>query len=530
MPVSKKYVGAKSTSEGVVVQAQSEVTQFGTRVVIFAPLAALAGIVLATTALAILGPGSGLVTLNAALGGGLLAFGASVAGFTIMGLRHVNRLELLSSSDPLTGLPNRKALHRNLKQEMSEEQDVALALVDLDGFKAINDHYGYSVGDTAIGMFARILADICGDETRIYRLNGDEFAIMMTGQLAGTLLEGHCRRLIERMTKTIKVDDRRITLGVSVGLARRNASENCEPSELMRRADVAMFASKRGGKMRCTWFNGAFDRSREQLKELEDGLRSALSLNEFRLHYQPLIDSETRQITAVECLLRWERGDREEVGPKTFIPVAEETGLINPIGLWVLRQACCDALDWDGITLSVNISAAQLRNPEFPIQLGHILEETGFEPERLELEITETCLVLDPVVAERSLELIRGFGVRVALDDFGTGYASIGFLRQFRFEKLKIDRSLVAQAHEDDGSRAMMLSSITVARAMNMDVTAEGVETEEQAAMVRAAGCDQIQGWLYFKAMPAHEITEHLNQPIDRVEQSPQSNKGSQAA
>ena len=195
-----------------------------------------------------------------------------------------------------------------------------------------------------------------------------------------------------------------------------------------------------------------------------------------------------------------------------------------------MRQACCDALEWEGITLSVNISAAQLRNPEFPIQLGHILEETGFEPERLELEITETCLVLDPVVAERSLDLIRGFGVRVALDDFGTGYASIGFLRQFRFEKLKIDRSLVAQAHEDDGSRAMMVSSITLARAMNMDVTAEGVETEEQAAMVRAAGCDQVQGWLYFKAMPADELVQHLNRPVNRGDGDNRQDKGSKVA
>ena len=219
-------------------------------------------------------------------------------------------------------------------------------------------------------------------------------------------------------------------------------------------------------------------------------------------------------VVAVECLIRWERPDGKQVGPNIFIPVAEESGLINSIGLWVLRQACCDARDWDDIALSVNISAAQLRNPEFPIQLGLILEETGFDPQRLELEITETCLVLDPVIAERSLAVIRGFGGKIALDDFGTGYASIGFLRQFRFEKLKLDRSLVVQAGEDDGSRAMMLSSITVARAMKMGVTAEGVETEEQADMVRAAGCDQIQGWLYFKAMPAEEIAQHLGKPV----------------
>jgi EAL domain-containing protein (putative c-di-GMP-specific phosphodiesterase class I) len=178
--------------------------------------------------------------------------------------------------------------------------------------------------------------------------------------------------------------------------------------------------------------------------------------------------------------------------------------------------------------LSVNISAAQLRNPEFPIKLGEILEETGFPPRRLELEVTETCLVLDPVVAERTLDVIRGFGVRISLDDFGTGYASIGFLRQFRFEKLKLDRSLVVQAGEDDGSRAMMLSSIAVARALGMGVTAEGVETEPQADLVRAAGCDQIQGWLYYRAMPAREIDRLVEE--QNADQGMAKAKGSNAA
>ena len=208
------------------------------------------------------------------------------------------------------------------------------------------------------------------------------------------------------------------------------------------------------------------------------------------------------------------------MGPHIFVPVAEESGLISAIGIWVLRKACEDALPWEGIKLSVNISAVQLRDVEFPILLGQILEETGFPPERLELEITETCLVNDPVLAERSLDVIRGFGVNVSLDDFGTGYASIGFLRQFRFEKLKLDRSLVVDAQGDEGSRAMMLSSITMAHALKMGVTAEGVETEEQAALVRSAGCDQIQGWLYYKALSPEDIQKHLDKQSDFVRAS----------
>jgi EAL domain-containing protein (putative c-di-GMP-specific phosphodiesterase class I) len=266
--------------------------------------------------------------------------------------------------------------------------------------------------------------------------------------------------------------------------------------------------------MRCTWFSNDFDRKREVSAQVESELRAAIANDEFTVAYQPLVGATSGEIVAVEALVRWTRTDGSSVSPAIFIPIAEETGLINAIGRWVLRKACTDALPWDGIKLSVNVSPAQLRNPDFPIQLGHILEETGFPPERLELEITETFMVGDPIVAGRALDMIRGFGVGVALDDFGTGYASIGFLRKFRFEKLKIDRSLIVEAADDDGSRAMMVSSIAVARAMNMFVTAEGVETDAQATLARSAGCDQMQGWLYYKAIPAAEITDHLkNRP-----------------
>lgn len=485
-----------------------------TRTIILGPIAALGGIFVLTWAVAIANRYFGFANPYTVLSVGALVFGLATAACAFLGVRHLRRAEKLSRSDSLTLLPNRRALHLDIQSEYRQGHEVALAMIDLDGFKLINDHYGHFVGDAAIRECAEIFKQVSDGEAKVYRLGGDEYAMMIGGPVAGTLLEGVCRRVIERLAKPVHVEDRRLTLGASIGLARRPAGEETSSSELLRQADIAMYASKRGGKMRCTWFNTAFDQSREQLKEMDDELRNALANHEFRLNYQPLVDSTTRMVVAVECLMRWERPDGKRVGPNIFIPVAEESGLINAIGLWVLRQACCDALEWDEITLSVNISAAQLRNPEFPIQLGHILEETGFDPERLELEITETCLVLDPVVAERSLAVIRGFGVKISLDDFGTGYASIGFLRQFRFEKLKLDRSLVVQAGEDDGSRAMMLSSITVARAMKMGVTAEGVETEEQAAMVRAAGCDQIQGWLYFKAMPAEEIPQHLGKPI----------------
>jgi diguanylate cyclase (GGDEF)-like protein len=468
-------------------------------------------VVIASDRIEFLGGGSLLVS-------GILVYAATLVLLGSTGIANVRELESLSLTDSLTGLANRRALLLHIEEASQGEEEVALALIDLDSFKEVNDHYGHAVGDELIRNCAQALRQACGREATCYRLGGDEFAALMRGRVAGTILEGMCRGLLATLASPVALDGpagdspeeratrRQISVGASIGLARSTSLDRLEASEMLRRADVAMSASKRGGKMRCTWFNRAFDQHREAVREIEDDLHRALIAGEFELAYQPLVSASDGQIVAVESLLRWNRTTGPVIGPNTFIPVAEDSGLINPIGLWVLRQAATDALRWDDITLSVNISAAQLRNPEFPIKRGEILEQTGFPPHRLELEVTETCLVLDPVVAERTLDVIRGFGVRISLDDFGTGYASIGFLRQFRFEKLKLDRSLVVQAGEDDGSRAMMLSSIAVARALGMGVTAEGVETEPQADLVRAAGCDQIQGWLYYRAMPAHEI------------------------
>lgn len=449
-----------------------------------------------------------MLSTSALLISGILLYAATIVLLGRLGIASVKELEALGTTDALSKLPNRREIHDDITALMRPNEEIAIAIVDLDGFKQINEHFGHAVGDALIKQCSTLMQDVMGDDGRCYRLGGDEFAAVLPGKIAGTILEGMCRTLLQRLEAPFLVEEHRITVGASIGLSRSNPLQPVASSELLRRADVAMEMSKRGGKMRCTWFNETFDQRREAVREIEEDLRQGLSKNEFALNYQPLVDADSQEIVAVEALLRWNRKDGQNIGPNIFIPVAEESGVINPIGLWVLHRAMSDALKWGSLTLSVNISAAQLRNPEFPVKLGEILEETGFDPERLELEITETCLVLDPVIAERSLDVIRGFGVKISLDDFGTGYASIGFLRQFRFEKLKLDRSLVVQAGEDDGSRAMMLSSIAVARALKMAVTAEGVETTEQADMVRLAGCDQIQGWLYYKAMPATEIDE----------------------
>jgi diguanylate cyclase (GGDEF)-like protein len=440
---------------------------------------------------------------------GLALYGAAAILLVRVGLANIGKLELLGLTDSLSGLPNRRALHVDVARYAEADDEIALALIDLDGFKSVNDHYGHYTGDKLIKECAVILADLCGKDARAYRLGGDEFAILVIGPIAGNILEGICRRLLQRLAKPITLQDRQVTIGASVGLCRSTPAARTSSSDLLRQSDVAMYASKTGGKMRCTWFNDEFDRKLEMSQKVERELRRAVAGNELQVLYQPLVDATTSEIVAVEALLRWEF-DGVAVEPSVFIAVAEETGMINAIGGWVLRRACMDALAWGDLKLAVNVSPAQLRNADFPVQLGHILEETGFSPDRLELEITETYLVGDPVIVGRSLDMIRSFGVGVALDDFGTGYASIGFLRKFRFEKLKIDRSLIVDAADDEGSRAMMISSIAVARAMNMFVTAEGVETHAQAALARTAGCDHLQGWLYYKAVTADEITRQL--------------------
>jgi diguanylate cyclase (GGDEF)-like protein len=427
---------------------------------------------------------------------------------------HEQHLESLALSDSLCGLPNRRALHLDIGGEVAEGAELAVALLDLDGFKSINDFYGHSVGDQAIRAIAEILSELTGSGGKAYRLGGDEFAIVFSGELAANILEGTCRRILQRLVEPIMIGDRALAIGASIGLARGTASAHAS-SDLLRQADVAMYVAKARGKNRVTWFKEEFERDIAEHRVIDVDLRKALAAGELRLHYQPLIDVATSKVSSVEALLRWERPDGRRIGPDKFIPVAEETGLIEAIGLWVLRQACTDAREWDGIKISVNVSVAQLRNTQFPLQLGQILEETGFPAERLELEITETFLVGDPLVAGRNLEMLRDFGVGIVLDDYGTGYASIGFLRRFRFEKLKLDRSLIVGAAGDQATRTVMASSVTMAKALGMQVTAEGIETETHATLARTAGCDQMQGWLYSKAVPADEVSRQLADQAD---------------
>jgi diguanylate cyclase (GGDEF)-like protein len=427
----------------------------------------------------------------------------------IVGRQSLRALRLLieqASVDSLSGLPNRRSLRRELTAQLKRREVVTLSLIDLDGFKGINDNYGHAVGDRLIKLVSELLTNLAGKQAFVARLGGDEFAVMVSGPDSVATLERISREMLGHLSQPFRIDERTVLVGASFGFATTDGN-SLDAGELLRRADVAMYASKNAGKMRATWFDEKLDHKQARAHIIEMELRAAIATEDFDILYQPVVGITDRRIMAVEALLRWTSPTRGAVTPSEFIPVAEETGLIDRIGMIVLRRACREGLAWPEVSVSVNISAAQLRNPEFSTELAKVLEETGFPAKRLELEITETYLVYDPETARKVLREVQALGVGISLDDFGTGYASIGFLRQFCFSKLKIDRSLVTEAGENEAARTVVQASIAVARALNMSVAAEGVETDAQADMMRVAGCDQLQGWLFSHAVSAAEIS-----------------------
>jgi diguanylate cyclase (GGDEF)-like protein len=445
--------------------------------------------------------------------GGILLCLILVGLLARYGFRALSEMNRSALYDSLSQLPNRRNLRFKLGEAIKEGKTIALAFIDLDGFKGVNDSFGHAVGDALIQKCAEAAATVSDQCQLVARLGGDEFAILATGKSARENLENAVDALLVRLAEPFRIGDRAIAIGASIGL-----TSGCGPAatvtELMREADVAMYESKRAGKMRRSWFSKELDQMRSNNHAIEEKLRGALSQEAFALHYQPMVDAQSGKVVAVEALLRWNDPQDGEISPNVFVPVAEETGLINAIGLFVLRKACEDGLQWPDIGMSVNVSAAQLSNPEFPLHVKTILEETAFPPERLEIELSETCLALDSQAVGKMLARIRALGVNIALDDFGHDIASIGLLRRFAFDRLKLDGSLAGNAIHDEPARAMVLASLTVAQALKMPVTAEGVETAEQAEFMRMVGCDRMQGWQFGRAAGAETIDLAVTMPL----------------
>lgn len=426
---------------------------------------------------------------------------AALVGLLVFGLKQVARSEAKAQqaalTDNLTKLPNRHALTLAKAQLLkgATVQSVALALIDIDQFKTVNDTYGPEIGDLLLVRIASALRDILPKDMMICRNGADEFAVLATGPAAERAVRDAIVSLQSRLPRPFDLDGRLIQVGLSIGIA-TNTHDCLSAEELFRRAEGAMQVAKANGD-RLVVFDPVLDEDRRRRAEIEGEIRAGIERGEFTVAYQPIVDAGSRLMHGVEALARWPGRPGGPLRPDEFIPVAETSGLIHDLGLYVLCRACLDWADRDDILISVNVSPVQFHDPRFEAYLAEILRETGLPAERLELEVTEGYLIDQPKRAKEVMSNLRSLGVRIALDDFGTGFTSIGYLRDYRFDKLKIDRSLAGQIDQSKEAAVLVASTIMLANGLSMTVTAEGVETFEQASLLTDAGCHQLQGYLF---------------------------------
>lgn len=424
----------------------------------------------------------------------------------------------LSLEDRLSGLLNRAGLFCRLEAVIAkaciERTDVMLLYLDLDGFKDVNDAYGHATGDQLIRGVAAGLKALVGHEAILARLGGDEFAVIK----ATETIDADAARLTEDIlrffSEPFPIADRIATIGCSIGVA-SSPRGLIAHEELVRRADMAMYRAKETGRGRCVHYDIEMDHAREERNALELDLRAAIEQRQLTLVYQPLVDAKTHAVRGVEALVRWNRPGHGAVGPDEFIPVAERTGLIEALGLFVLREACDAARRWPQIKLSVNVSPGQFRNPSFVGHVSRVLEESGIAPDRLTLELTEGYFIQNAKRAQHSIDQLKQLGVKIALDDFGAGFSSVGYLRQFGFDRMKIDRSLILALDTSERAADMLQATVALARSLDIPATAEGIEREDQALMLQMCGCDELQGYFFGKPMPAEDIDRLLESDTD---------------
>lgn len=420
------------------------------------------------------------------------------------------RIAHMARHDALTGLPNRLQLLDSLAEALAGAQasgtSCALLLVDLDRFKAINDTLGHAAGDHLLQQVARAFEMVIGDDMTAGRLGGDEFAIVVPQVESRHALEQMCLALIGTLHGPFHYREQRLSAGASIGVALA-PDDARSVEELMRHADLAMYRAKEESGDGVRFYEPALHLRAEERRRTELALQGALDAGEFSLVFQPVVHAGTGRIQACEALLRWTSRELGPVSPATFIPIAEETGLLGRIGAWVLRTACLEAANWPSdVALAVNVSPRQLQEPGFIVTLMSALTHAGLSPSRLELEVTETVF-LELARTRKALEQIQSLGVRLAMDDFGTGYSSLGYLRQAQFDTLKIDQSFIQGLRpDDDESAAIIRAVVALAGSMGMDTVAEGVATEEQLALVRALGCEKIQGYVFSHPVPGSAI------------------------
>ncbi|MEM8724269.1 MAG: EAL domain-containing protein [Pseudomonadota bacterium] len=428
------------------------------------------------------------------------------------------KIAYLARYDTLTSLPNRLQLTETLGEALrfagQWRTRCALLMVDLDRFKAVNDSLGHMTGDKLLAQVSARLQSLMDDNLLCGRLGGDEFAIVIRDASTAGLVKRVAHDVIEALSEPYQVDQHTLYVGASVGSAIGPRDGNTV-EELMRNADLALYRAKDVGGGEHFRFEQSLHASAEERRQLEVSLRKALPRDELLLHYQPVVDARSENIVSFEALVRWDSADHGFVSPGKFIPLAEDTRLIVPIGKWVLRQACMEARQWpDHIKVNVNVSPEQLLEPDFCAEVVAALSDSGLRPERLEVEVTESIFVRDADVAKKALEDVMALGCSVALDDFGTGYSSLGYLRTLSFSTMKVDRMFVqGAAQQSSESLAIINAVVAMAKAMRMTTTAEGVENSEEAELIRNLGCDKIQGYYFGRPMPSEEARRLFNEP-----------------
>jgi len=466
---------------------------------------------------------STLVPVDVALGYSEAYGGAAVA--FVRDISEVKRLEAQTryqaAHDSLTGLVNRWQFGQRLEQAIQhsaqESQPFALLLLDLDDFKAINDGYGHAAGDQVLIEVARRIKSVLRASDVVGRLGGDEFTVLLPSISHEQDVPSTATKLLQLLREPYRVQGFELTCGASAGVA-LFPQDARDAETLMRYADMAMYHSKERGRGHYALYTPPMGEKMAEKVLLHDRLKLALAYGGLSLHYQPQVDVFSGEVIGAEALLRWTDPTLGEIPPSRFIPVAEATGLILPLGLWVLNTVCRQIVAWQEagtpLRVAVNVSVQQLQQPEWPDQLQEILQRHNVPADLLELELTESEAMADPVLANKSLNRIKALGMSITLDDFGTGYSSLAYLQQLPISRIKIARDFVEPMLEGDTQAALVRAVIELSHALGMTVVAEGVESPEQLRRLHHYGCDIVQGWLYAKAMPAQEMPRWMGTPL----------------
>jgi diguanylate cyclase (GGDEF)-like protein/PAS domain S-box-containing protein len=424
------------------------------------------------------------------------------------------RIAYMAHHDGLTNLPNREFFQERLKQALEQAEPahkrVAVLCVDLDLFKNVNDSFGHPIGDRLLKQVAERLRSEVRVNNIAARLGGDEFAVILAAAASPNEASDYAVRLIKLLSAGYDIDGMEVVIGASIGIA-LSPGDGETSEELMRNADMALYRAKEDGGGVHRFFEKEMDQQAQKRRDMELDLRRALAGGEFELHYQPLVDISADKISGFESLLRWRHPEKGMISPAEFIPIAEDIGLIMPLGEWVLREACNEAVKWPtDVKVAVNLSPVQFRSRNLVQVVISALAQSGLSPKRLELEITESIFLAETEANLAILHQLRELGVRISMDDFGTGYSSLSYLRSFPFDKIKIDRSFVKDLAERPDCVAIVRAISGLGRSLNITTTAEGVETIDQFDWLRAEGCNEVQGFLFSAARPAAEVAELL--------------------